>query len=138
MPVPAPLKFDNFVSPRVSTSQPNSRHRGFGTRIYHPHHFHARHHFSDQLGHLYFDFCRRAKTRALSSSCIDSRDNFRMCMAQNKRSPGPHKIDIRPPIGIDNSRPLSFHNKERVTTYGTKCSCGTIHTAGNHLLCCVK
>src|SRR5579859_2715139 len=56
-------KFDDFAASGIGTSQPQSTHRGLGTRIDKAHHFDGWHAINDQLRKFIFSLRWRTKAK---------------------------------------------------------------------------
>src|SRR4051794_24433015 len=93
MAVIAAFELHDFVATRKSTRETNRTHRRFCARTHHAYQLDRWH----QLAHLpresSFDFSRRAERQAHCRAFLDSANDFRICMAENHRSPGPYVVD---------------------------------------------
>ena len=59
--VVASFELDDFVAAGEAACQANGAHGGFGAGVYHAHHIHGRHQFSNQFRHFDFHFGWRAE-----------------------------------------------------------------------------
>ena len=102
----AAVKFENFFSSRIRSSQPQRAHSGFRAGIDKTDHLHRRHGLPDGFGQLCFDAGRRPVTGSAPGRALDSFDHCRMGMTKDQRAPREHVVDQCISVGI--FEPTSF------------------------------
>ena len=87
------------VAARRAAREPHRAHDGFGARRHEPHLLDAGIGGDDFLGELDLGLARRAERRAAPARGFDGRDDLRMRMAQDQRSPRADEVEILAAVG---------------------------------------
>ena len=55
-----------------------------------------------------------------------------MRVPEDQRTPGPHEVQVRVPVGVDDLRATRALEEERSTPHRRPGAHGAVHPAGNH------
>src|SRR5437660_4687936 len=127
----AAIELDNLVAFGESASQTNGGHRRFRARIAHANFLDAWHERTDQFRHGDFEWVGYSETGAVLRCVLDCLDDFRMRMAQYRRSPGADVVNIIIAINVPDVCAFGFVDEKWLSSDGSKGAHGRIDSAGN-------
>src|SRR5882724_9008359 len=131
MTVVAAIELDNLVAFGESACKTNSGHRGLGTRIAHPNLLNTWHERTNQLRHRDFEWIRNPKARAVFGGLLHRLDDFRMRVAQDRRTPRPDVVHVIISINVPNACSFGFIDKKRLPSHSSKRADRRIDSARN-------
>ena len=107
-PVITALENHIVVLARVGARQAQPRHHRFGARIGEAHELCGRHHFGNALGHGELAFRGQREYAAHFHAFAGRLIDFRMSIAENRRTIAQAVVDVRIAVEIDDARSRSF------------------------------
>ena len=127
------LKLDDFIAACKTTRQADGRHGGLCARADQAHLLHARQYFDDFFSDAHFAFGRRTKRQTIQSHFTHGFYHFRMGMADNRRAPRAHVINVLLIVFIPHIRALGFFDKTRHAAHAAKSAHRRIHPTRDDL-----
>ena len=127
----AAVELDDLVALRESAREPDGAHARFRAGIRHANFFNAGNQFANQLRHFHFKRIWDAEARSAFGGGFDCRNNFRMRVAENRRTPGADVINQFISVNVPDARTFCLVNKKRIAADGAERAHGRVDAAGN-------
>ena len=114
--VVAARELDDLVAARVTTSEADGGHGGFGATVGHTDLLHRRDAGQDQFGHLDLEGVGGAEARAAVKGLADGRADIRVVVAVDGRTPGQDEVDELLAVGRRQAGAVGRLGEERGAT----------------------
>src|SRR3990172_642574 len=126
-------KLDNHVPAGEAAGQPDRAHRGFGARVHEPDLLDTRHGLDDQLGQFVLGGGRGAEAGAAADGRVEGRDDCRMAMAEDHRSPRADVIDVAVAVDVPQIGTRAALDNHRLAANGSERPRGAVDAARHQL-----
>ena len=134
VPVIVARELDDHFAAGESAGESDGAHRRLGAGIDQPHVLDRRDGRDDQFGQFAFGLGRGAEACAAGDRRFEGRDDGRMGVAENHRSPGADVVDVAVAIDIEQIGPRPALEKQRLAADAAERPGRAIHAAGHELL----
>jgi hypothetical protein len=131
--VVAAFELDDQVPPGEAARHANGGHGGLGARVDQPDHFYRRDGVADGFGQLDFRLGGSPEAGADPERAFERREDLRMAVSQQQRSPGADVIDILVAVHVEDVGALAARDERRIAADGAECPHGRVDPAGNDL-----
>ena len=113
MAVVAAGELDDVVAPREAASRADRAHDRLGAGRDHAQLLHRRHQRAHEFGELCLARRRRPEGKTLAAGLAHGRDDGRMGVTEDRRSPGADEINVLHALGVDDPATLRRRHEAR-------------------------
>ena len=138
MAVIAAGELNDLVPSCGGARQSQGAHGRFRTGVDQANLVHTRHGGDDQFCKPGFGEGRSPEAGALLHRFGCASNNFRICMAENERSPAQHVIDVGIAIDIRHLAAGARFKEDRRSANGSKCAHRRINSTGDEITCVIE